>query len=756
MCLFGRVINLSAKKLCTGGLKLKNERNKKVIRKLLCVALAAVTLGAYVGTTLPQYTGTGIVAQAANSERDFYTEENGDGTISITGYKGTSSNVVIPSYIFGEKVTVIHSMGDGAKYITSVTIPNSVTEIRGYAFIECTKLKSVTIPNSITEIGLDTFRGCTELTSIKIPNSVTEIGSGAFSGCTGLKSVTIPNGVTYIGGSAFLGCTGLTSITIPNGVNRINSMTFRNCTGLTNITIPNSVTEIDSDAFLDCTGLKSVTIPDSVTEIGSGAFAGCAGLTSVTIPNSVTKIIQWTFEDCTGLTSIIIPDSVTEIDEGAFSGCENLTIYGKKNSYADKYANNHDIPFKAIVDVKATGVKLNTTRTWLGRGESYQLNATVSPSNATNKKITWTSSNNNIATVSNGKVTAKKDGTVTITAKTSNGKTATCKITVQPPASKISLNKSTLYLGVGEKFQLTSSVQSGTASAKRGFSSSNNNICYTSGSGQLTAKKTGTAYITVKTFNGKTAQCKVVVQPPANKINLNKSTLYLGVGEKFQLTSWVDSGTASTKRAWSSSNNNICYTSSSGQLTAKKTGTAYITVKTFNGKTAQCKVVVQPPASKISLNKSTLYLGVGEKFQLTSWVDSGTASTKRAWSSSNNNICYTSGSGQLTAKKTGTAYITVKTFNGKTAQCKVVVQPPAKAVHISKSWLTLHVGQKFQLSSWVDAGTASTKRAWSSSDNSTVYTSGNGLLTAKKEGTAYITVKTFNGVSSTLKVKVIK
>ena len=424
--------------------------------------------------------------------------------------------------------------------------------------------------------------------------------------------------------------------------------------------------------------------------------------------------------------------------------------------FENYYSQTGNYYFRVGSDVFATGVKLNTTRTWLGRGESYQLNATVSPSNATNKKITWTSSNNNIATVSNGKVTAKKDGTVTITAKTSNGKTATCKITVQPPASKITLNKSTLYLGVGEKFQLTSSVQSGTASAKRGFSSSNNNICYTSGSGQLTAKKTGTAYITVKTFNGKTAQCKVVVQPPANKINLNKSTLYLGVGEKFQLTSWVDSGTASTKRAWSSSNNNICYTSSSGQLTAKKTGTAYITVKTFNGKTAQCKVVVQPPASKISLNKSTLYLGVGEKFQLTSWVDSGTASTKRAWSSSNNNICYTSGSGQLTAKKTGTAYITVKTFNGKTAQCKVVVQPPAKAVHISKSWLTLHVGQKFQLSSWVDAGTASTKRAWSSSDNNICYTSGNGLLTAKKEGTAYITVKTFNGVSSTLKVKVIK
>ncbi len=828
---------------------MKNERNKKVIRKLLCVALAAVTLGTYVGTTLPQYTGTGIVAQAANSERDFYTEENDDGTICIRGYKGTSSDVVIPSYIFGEKVTVIHSMGGGAKYITSVTIPKSVTEIDEYAFSGCKELKSVTIPNSVTNIYPYTFRNCTGLTSIKIPDSVKSISNDAFYGCTGLKSVTIPNRVKTINNNTFYGCTGLKSVTIPNSVTYINGA-FYGCTGLTSITIPNSVTCIGSGTFENCTGLTSITIPNSVTRIGggyynSGAFEGCTGLKSVTISNNVTEIESGTFKNCTELTSIVIPESVTHIYFGAFEGCENFTIYGQKNSYADKYANNNDIPFKAI-DISVTEIKLSQTSITLEKGKTQTITATISPSNATNKTVTWTTSNSSVATVSKGKITAKGAGTATITAKTANGKTATCEVTVKNPTvdptsinlsqtsitlekgktqtitatvspsnatdktvmwttsnssvatvsngnitakgagtatitaktvngktatcevtvknptvdpTSINLSQTSITLEKGKTQTITATVSPSDATDKTVTWTTSNSSVATVSNGKITAKGAGTATITAKTVNGKTATCKVTVKNPTinvTDIKLNTTRTWLGRGESYQLNATVSPSNATNKKiTWTSSNNNIA-TVSNGKVTAKKDGTVTITAKTSNGKTATCKITVQPPASKISLNKSTLYLGVGEKFQLTSSVQSGTASAKRGFSSSNNNICYTSGKGLLTAKKAGTVYVTVKTFNGKTAQCKVVVQPPAKAVHISKSWLTLHVGQKFQLSSWVDAGTASTKRAWSSSDNSTVYTSGNGLLTAKKEGTAYITVKTFNGVSSTLKVKVIK
>ena len=140
-----------------------------------------------------------------------------EGTMAITGYEGTATEVNIPSTINGIAVTLIHkSAFGGHSKITKVSIPSTVKTIGLEAFYGCTNLKSITIPNSVTQIGLFAFEECTSLTSVSIPNSVTEICDDAFYGCTSLTSVSIPNSVTYIGWSAFYGCTSLTSITIPN------------------------------------------------------------------------------------------------------------------------------------------------------------------------------------------------------------------------------------------------------------------------------------------------------------------------------------------------------------------------------------------------------------------------------------------------------------------------------------------------------------------------------------------------------------
>ncbi len=241
---------------------------------------------------------------------------------------------------------------------TSIVLKEGTKGIADRAFEDCFGLTSVSIPNSVTEIGRYAFGGCNGLTSVTIPNSVTEIGQGAFYDCSGLASVTIGNSVTSIGKCAFYGCSGLTSVTIPNSVTSIRQGAFGSCSGLTSIKvesgnsvydsrencnaiietatntlisgckktiIPNSVTSISWYAFYECSGLTSVTIPNSVTSIGDGAFEHCTGLTSVTIPNSVTSIGYWAFCDCSGLTSVIIPNSVTEIGDEAFRGCSGLT-----------------------------------------------------------------------------------------------------------------------------------------------------------------------------------------------------------------------------------------------------------------------------------------------------------------------------------------------------------------------------------------------------------------------------------------------
>src|SRR5438876_352277 len=145
-----------------------------------------------------------------------YTTNNGG--ITITGYTGTSNVVVIPDTITGLPVTVIGDAFLGDTSLTSVIIPNSVTNIGDYAFSDCHSLRNVTIGTRVTNIGSDAFYYCTSLTSVIVPNSVTSIGDNAFGYCNSLRNVTIGTSVTNIGSEAFYSCTSLTSVIIPNSV----------------------------------------------------------------------------------------------------------------------------------------------------------------------------------------------------------------------------------------------------------------------------------------------------------------------------------------------------------------------------------------------------------------------------------------------------------------------------------------------------------------------------------------------------------
>ncbi|EPC4009196.1 leucine-rich repeat protein, partial [Flavobacterium psychrophilum] len=212
--------------------------------------------------------------------------------------------------------------------ITSSTAPFTVSVTENPNFSGAAEIPETVAYNSenyiVTAIGESAFVHCNNLTSVTIPNSVTDIENGAFFSCSGLTSVTIPNSVTSIGDEAFADCSGLTSVTIPNSVTTIGDYVFADCSGLTSVTIPNSVTTTGDGSFARCSGLTSVTIPNSVTAIGYEAFADCSGLTSVTIPNSVITINRGAFAGCSGLTSVTIPNSVTTIRENAFVGCRSL------------------------------------------------------------------------------------------------------------------------------------------------------------------------------------------------------------------------------------------------------------------------------------------------------------------------------------------------------------------------------------------------------------------------------------------------
>ena len=202
----------------------------------------------------------------------------------------------------------LEKIGTNAFYdctgLTSITIPDSLTDIGIHTFYGCNNLQDIYITDIAAWCNIsglaDLMRYNSDnknlyinnelVTSITIPNSVTNIGGYAFYKCKGLTSITIPDSVTSIGASAFMYCTGLTNITIPNSVTSIGDEAFAYCSGITSITIPNGVTIIRSATFRNCTGLTSVTIPSSVTNIKTFAFYSCSSLTSITFTGTIA---QW-------------------------------------------------------------------------------------------------------------------------------------------------------------------------------------------------------------------------------------------------------------------------------------------------------------------------------------------------------------------------------------------------------------------------------------------------------------------------------
>ena len=513
-----------------------------------------------------------------------------------------------------------------AKKSGEYTVPKSIKSVTDYAFEDCNSLESIVLPESMPEFSLFDLECCPSLKSIKvtgnnacysaedgvlfnkdkteiyvfprskegnytIPNSVTEISSHQFSQCTGLTGITIPNTVTEIGYSAFNG--NLKSIKVSEG-----NKYFCSYDGV--------LFNKDKTEILFCVGnKKEFVIPNGVKSI-SGAFNDCSNLTSVTIPNSVTSIYNG-FNNCPNLTSITIPQSVISIYDSSFFNCgKNFTIYGYGGTEAEACALRNDFNFVQL-RVVPTSVALNNTTLTLDTGKTANLKATVYPSNAANKKCTWSSSNTRVATVDgNGKVTAKQVGTATITVKTANGKTASCNVTVQAvqavPTS-VSLNKTSLTLDVSKSYTLAKTVSPSNAVTSYTWSSSNTRVATVDGNGKVTAKKAGTATITVKTANGKTASCNVTVQAVQavpTSVSLNKTSLTLDVSKSYTLAKTVSPSNAVTSYTWSSSNTRVATVDGNGKVTAKKAGTATITVKTSNGKTATCKVTVNLPAPKIT------------------------------------------------------------------------------------------------------------------------------------------------------------
>ena len=348
-----------------------------------------------------------------------------------------SGAVDVPRYMF-EKCT-------GLK---EVILKNGILSVGEYVFKGCSSLESVIFENvALKKISVDMFSGCSALSSIALPDSVTEIEKYAFFE-TGLRNIQLPEKLTLIGAYAFCNCKNLEQIQLPSQLKELGNGAFSSCENLTQIQLPAQLNKLGTDAFRNCTSLDKIDIPAGLKQIESATFCN-TGLTSVTLHEGLTKIEDWAFHDCLKLKKIRIPKSVTDIGGLALgirynrgNGAEEVipggfTVEGYTGSAAERYVkrmhqseNLYHVFFKdvkfvsiggqtaAVTNIGKTKISALKTGAFTGKPLTQALTITYGGKKLVNGRdytLTW-KNNKNIGTASvtikgkgkyNGSVTKK-------------------------------------------------------------------------------------------------------------------------------------------------------------------------------------------------------------------------------------------------------------------------------------------------------------------------------------------------------------
>lgn len=242
---------------------------------------------------------------------------------AVTSIDLSNSNIqMFDEFRYFTRITTIEENAFEYSDLISITLPNTITEIKFDAFYSCYNLKNIILPNSLKIIGVSAFEDCQSLQSIIIPNNVTTIGASAFYNC-GLTHIEIPETVKQLN-NCFVGCEHLTSVKLHEGL-EILTNTFNSCLNLLSIDIPSTVKMLGNTTFYQCRKLSKITFNgNALSVIGSNCFSGCWNLHELKIPESVVEIGSRAFYD-SPIKSINIPHNVTTLSDYLFWGDAELT-----------------------------------------------------------------------------------------------------------------------------------------------------------------------------------------------------------------------------------------------------------------------------------------------------------------------------------------------------------------------------------------------------------------------------------------------
>ena len=405
--------------------------------------------------------------------------------------------------------------------------------------------------------------------------------------------------------------------------------------------------------------------------------------------------------------------------------------------------------------IRVTGVSLDIhTFNFSKIGETCVLRATVSPSDATDKSLSWISSNANVASVTqDGKVTAMGNGEAVITVKTNDGeKIDECTISVKQTVTRLTLDKTSISLKENDVQPLTVTVTPDNAYDKTvTWSSSDSSIAIVDENGIVKAISKGSTVITAKANDGSNvyATCKVTVTRGVSGVTLNTHSAAMYPGESVALEAIVTPETADNRNVvWTSVNPAIATVSNNGLVSGVASGATTVIVRTQDGAFEdRCDISVWYHVSEISIDKNSVELYPNETTTLIASVLPDNAHNKNVtWSSSNTSIARVTQDGVITAVSTGTTTVYVKSEDGDvSASCKIRVKQYATGIDLTPASATIYADESLALTATVSPSTTANKDVtWSSSDPS-VASVENGVVTPHKKGHVVITARTADG-----------
>ena len=653
----------------------------------------------------------------------------------------------------------ISDLGAGAfmkcSSLKNVLLSDKLSEILPETFRDCGNLESVKSGTGISKIGVSAFEGCTSLKSIPDFDCLSEIASISFKGCTSLKTVNIGSSVSSIGVGAFSGCSSLSKITVSDDNESYSSMNGCLCSkdGTTLILCPRGfkgtlklgkkVREIDDYAATCCVGITNAILGEELRSVGRAAFLGCMDIASFSMPDSLETM---------GSASVGF-----YLANGKLNKAEYVRIYASKESCAEKYCTNRELPLSYYDSTLCVSSK----RVVLCQGNSFALKWGFESQRQ--GEITWSSSDESVVNVNGGKLSAVAAGSAEVTASADGFEPWVTEVIVVSPdeigtSKEKTFDTRLIYRGESEELSsILSQIIDPIFSANRFWYTSAPEVATVDNDGKVTARGRGTANITCLMPDGSENHVLVTVTEKPAQLVLDASGDELLMGQNLEIFKTFRPSFSTDSVTWESDDESVAVVDDSGRITAVGQGVCNITAQAASGLKSSVALRCVIPAESISLDKETRDVYQGKQFNLKASVLPETSKETIIWRSSDPNVASVNSKGKVTGKSFGSAVIYAETAEGLRAECAVNVLTHAEELKIDVKKLSINLGTSSKLNSIVRPSYSpetTDKCSWNSTNEKVALVDENGLVTAVGPGKCIINCRTGGDLISKCQVLV--